>query len=460
MLNIYQIIEKVMKTRKLKAIVLAGGNSSRMKSDIPKPLIDLWGQPIIGYVLDVLKELGIQEIATVINALPEAQKIKAYVEERGSRTFVQKESLGTAHAVLSAEPFLRDKDADFLILYADAPLVQKSDLYNLINAGDRSCKAWCGAFLAMNVKAGSHSFGILNLTPGREIISITEASERAEKKNSLGDDICNSGFCLLSGKHARNILDKIKNDNLKKEYFLTDYPVVAREFGLSCTVAMASNFKSCLGVNTAEEFAHACDILQEQRRSYFMAHGVRLIAPQTVFFSYDTQIAPGVIVEPNVIFGTKVTIEKSACIRGFSYIEGACVGEKATIGPYARLRPGTSIGNQAKVGNFVEIKKSYLQQGVKVSHLSYIGDTTIEKNANIGAGTITCNYDGINKHKTHIGEDAFIGSNTALVAPVKIGKNSLIGAGSTITKSVPSNALSLTRSSQKFIDGFRKKGSK
>ena len=447
-----------MKKRKLKAIVLAGGQSSRMKSKEPKPLIDLWGQPVIGYVLDALKGVHAEDVAVVINASPEGQRIKSYVEARGAVTFVQEESLGTAHAVLSAEKFLADEEADFLILYADTPLIQVSDLSYLINAESRYLSKWSGAFLAMGIQEKNHSFGVLKLTPNNEIISIVEASERGKQENCLEkEDICNSGICLLSGKYVVNFLRKIKRNNIKKEYFLTDYPLIAREQGTICTAILATHYQSCLGINTAGEFAQAANIMQKKWRQYFLNQGVRLFAPETVFFSYDTDISPGAIIEPNVIIGPKTRIESGVLIRAFSYIQGAQIEKKSTIGPYAHIRPGTVIEEGVKVGNFVEIKKSYLAQGVKASHLSYIGDTTIGKNTNIGAGTITCNYDGINKHKTQIGESAFIGSNTAIVAPVKIGKGALIGAGSTITKDVKENALALTRSAQKSIDDFKKK---
>ncbi len=449
------------KKRALKAVILAGGRSMRMKSIVPKPLIDLCGQPMMGYVLDALKAAGIQEIAVVTNASPQGEKIKAYAKEKGAKIFVQTKSLGTAHAVLAAEDFLTDT-ANILILCADTPLIKASDLQLLIKEKNNVSDTWSGSFLAMSLPANQHSFGILNTALDDEILSITEASERPLNTTAKPQDLCNSGICLLNGKYALTLLKKIKNQNRKKEYFLTDYPLVSTLAGLKCTAVVAQDNEACLGVNTATEFAHVSCVLQQRWRYHFMSQGVHLLAPDTLFFSYDTSIAPGAIIEPNVILGPKTIIEKEVRIKAFSYIEGAHIKSKSVVGPYARLRPDTILEEKTKIGNFVEIKKSHLKENVKVSHLSYIGDTLIESNANIGAGVITCNYDGTKKHKTYIDKGAFIGSNTALIAPVKIGKNAVIGAGSTITEDVQDNALSLTRAPQKFTKDFnqKKKGRK
>ncbi len=440
-------------TKNIKALILAAGDGKRMRADTPKPLVELWHKPLIGYVLDTLKSCGIKDIGVIVSSSEKGKQVAAYVRHMGAKTFTQSNPLGTAHAVLSAGKYIEDKQTDYLVLCADSPLLDAETLLPLLKAAPLQEKQ-ASSYLAMEMLKDKHSFGVLYQNDLNHITNIIEASEQKKHSDSL-TDLCNSGVCLFNGSYFADIVKKIGNSNTKKEYFLTDFPAIAHKAGLINLTTIAQDGYTLLGVNTPEELTHAGNLLQQRWRRYHMNNGVYLAAPDTVFFSHDTKLAPGCVLEPNIVFGPQVTIHKGSRILAFSHVEGATIQTGSTVGPFARLRPGTQLDKNVKVGNFVEIKKSHLQEGTKVSHLSYIGDAVLESNVNIGAGTITCNYDGVNKHKTHIEQGAFIGSNSSLVAPVTIGQGALVGAGSVITKDVPKDSLSLTRSRQKNIAEYQ-----
>ncbi|OSQ42910.1 bifunctional UDP-N-acetylglucosamine diphosphorylase/glucosamine-1-phosphate N-acetyltransferase GlmU [Thalassospira alkalitolerans] len=423
-------------SRELSVVVLAAGMGTRMKSALPKVMHKVAGKPMVNHVIDTAGKLNTAKTMVVVG--PDMPQLIASVSPYS--TFEQTDRLGTAHAVLAAKDALIGLTGNVLVLYADSPLFTAETLKRLVNARE----------------AGDHAVAVLGFCPddptgyGRLItdpnhgglIAIVEDKECSDAQRAI--NFCNSGVMCFRAETMIETLSAIDNQNAKGEYYLTDAVEVACAAGQSC-VAVEVDEDETLGVNSRSQLAVAEAIMQERLREAAMENGATLIDPMSVFFSSDTKLGRDVIVEPHVVFGPGVTVGDDVMIKAFSHLESCVVANNADIGPYARLRPGAEIGVGARVGNFVEIKKSVVEDGAKVNHLSYIGDARVGAKANIGAGTITCNYDGYRKYHTDIGAGAFVGSNSALVAPVKIGDGAIIGAGSTITGTVEADALVIER---------------
>jgi len=427
-------------TRTCLAIVLAAGEGTRMKSARPKVLHEIGGRPMLTHVLAAVAQAGAQATAVVIG--PERADVGEAARKvmPSAQIFIQTERLGTAHAVLAAKAALAAGPDDVLILFADTPLVTPATLSRL-----RAALADGAALAALGFEPDDPTgYGRLLVENG-SLIAIREHKDASEAERKVG--LCNAGLMALSGKHALALLEAIGNNNVQKEFYLTDAVEMARKAGLKAVHVIASP-EDVMGVNDRVQLAQAEAVFQMRMREQAMRDGATLMAPETVFFSCDTKIGRDVLIEPNVIFGLGCVIEDGAVIHAFSHLEGAHVRSGATVGPFARLRPGADLGRDAKVGNFVEIKAAHVGEGAKISHLTYIGDASVGAQANIGAGTITCNYDGHNKFKTEIGAGAFIGSNSSLVAPVKIGDGAYVGSGSVITKDVAADSLALARAPQ------------
>jgi bifunctional UDP-N-acetylglucosamine pyrophosphorylase/glucosamine-1-phosphate N-acetyltransferase len=422
-----------------------------MKSALPKVLHAIAGRSMLGHVLAAVAGAGASRTAVVVGPDREDVARAARAVTPDATIFVQMERLGTAHAVLSARSVLEQGADDVVIAFGDTPLVSPGTFATL-----RAPLADGAAVVALGFEARDPTgYGRLIQSDGR-LTAIREHRDATPEERAI--TLCNAGLIALRGDVALAILDRIGNHNVKGEYYLTDAVEVA--MGLRAVVVTASE-DEVQGINDRVQLAQAERTIQERLRREAMASGVTLQAPETVFFSHDTSIGRDVIVEPNVFFGPKVVIEDGAVIHAFSHLEGAHVAKGANVGPFARLRPGASIGPKAKVGNFVEIKNVDLGPGAKVSHLTYLGDATVGAEANIGAGTITCNYDGFRKYRTTIGEGAFVGSNSALVAPVTIGAGAYVGSGSVITEDVPADALGLARGRQavkeRWAEDFRER---
>jgi len=421
------------------AVVLAAGQGTRMKSAIPKVLHPLAGAPLVAHVLRTAAEAGAVRCSAVIP--PDAagfEKLHTPVE---TQLFVQAERLGTAHAVLAARAALEAEDGPVLVLYGDTPLVSPESLTALARALHAGAQMVVAGFHAKDPKG----YGRLITSEGGELLAIREEKDATPEERCV--TLCNSGIMAFQGRTLLGLLERIGNNNKAGEYYLTDAVEIARAEGHRVAFEIIAE-DEVRGVNTRAQLAEAEAILQDRLRARAMDGGATLIAPQTVTFSYDTVIGQDVLIEPNVFFGPGVTVGDGVTIKAFCHFEGATIEAGAIVGPFARLRPGARIGQTAHIGNFVEIKNSEVKAGAKVNHLSYIGDAEVGEKANIGAGTITCNYDGYKKHKTVIGAGAFIGSNSALVAPVRIGDGAYLGSGSVIGKDVPDNALAVTRAPQ------------
>ena len=413
-----------------------------MKSRLPKVMHTLGGLPLVGHVLDAIKTLPFSDKACVIS--PNMQEVKDFVIPISC--YVQKDAKGTAHAVLAAASFFEEvSQGSLLVLFGDTPLMTSKTIKQLLDHHKTSQAAL--TILGMEA-AAPNQYGRLVLDKEGDCTHIIVAKDATEAE--LRIPLCNSGLMVIDLAVVSSLLKEVTNQNASGEYYLTDCVKIASQKGLKISVFKALE-EEVLGINTQEDLAYAERIFQRRARNEALTQGVHLQDPSSVYFSYDTVLGKEVFIEPHVYFGPSVKIEDGARIRSFSYLEGALVGKNSIVGPFARLRPGSELFENVRVGNFVEIKKSILSKGVKVNHLAYVGDTFVGADANIGAGTITCNYDGISKHATEIGEGAFIGSNTALVAPVRIGKGALIGAGSVITEDVAEGAIAVARSTQKQI---------
>jgi bifunctional UDP-N-acetylglucosamine pyrophosphorylase/glucosamine-1-phosphate N-acetyltransferase len=437
-----------MTTSKIAVIVLAAGLGTRMKSKLSKVLHPLAGRPMIAHLMETIDGLDPDDVSVVVGDFMDdvSETVSPFP------TAVQSERLGTAHAVLAARNSIGDFDGDVLVLYGDTPLITLDTLETMLDA--RHCELDPAVVVLGFAPDDPGDYGRLILAEDGGLDAIVEAKDASEEQ--LQGGFCNSGVMAIDGKVLWSLLDRVGNDNAKKEYYLTDIIELARADARTC-MAIEGDQDEMIGVNSRLDLAGAEAILQDRLRLQAMENGVTLTDPTTVFLSHDTKLGQDVSIGPNVFFGPGVTIGEGATVNAFCHIEGAEVLPKASIGPFARLRPGTKVSEGAKVGNFVEIKNALLEPGAKVSHLSYIGDAQVGEGANIGAGTITCNYDGFFKWQTIIGKRAFIGSNTALVAPVTIGDGAIVGAGSTITKDVNADALSVTRAPQKSVDGWAKK---
>lgn len=421
------------------AIVLAAGEGTRMKSSVPKVLHPVAGRSMLAHVLASVECAGIADAIVVVGPGREDVGTEAALALPGTSIAVQEERRGTAHAVLAARLALQS-GRDVVILYGDTPLVRPAAIRMLVDALEQGAAVAVLGFEA----ADPEGYGRLLTTDGL-LDRIVEEKDATPAERAV--TACNGGLMALSGRTALSILDAIGNDNAKGEFYLTDAVAIARSRGLHA-VALTVPAEDLRGVNDRIQLAAAEAILQDRLRERAMADGATLVAPGTVFLSYDTILGRDVVVEPHCWFGRGVTVEDGAIIHGFSHIEQAHIAAGASIGPFARIRPGTRVGRKARIGNFVEVKATIVDEGAKINHLSYIGDASVGANANIGAGTITCNYDGFGKARTEIGADAFIGSNSALVAPVRIGAGANVGAGSVITRDVAPDALAVARGRQ------------
>jgi bifunctional UDP-N-acetylglucosamine pyrophosphorylase/glucosamine-1-phosphate N-acetyltransferase len=438
-----------MKRRTCLAIVLAAGEGTRMRSGLPKALNAIGGRTLLAHVLGAAGAAGCDEIAVVVGPDHEAVAREARALAPGARTFEQQQRLGTAHAVLAAREAMARGADDILVVFADTPLVRPQALADL-----RAALAAGSAVAVLGFRpADPKGYGRL-LTRGAELLAIREESDASAEEKRI--PLCNGGLMALAGKHALAILDRIKNDNAKGEFYLTDAVAIARDMGLKA-LAIETTEDDVRGINTKAQLAQAEAVLQQRLRAAAMEAGVTLVAPETVFLSADTKLGRDVTIEPNVVFGPGVTVEDGATIKSFSHLEGAHVGKGARVGPFARLRPGAELGTDVHIGNFVEVKAAQIEAGAKANHLTYIGDARVGAGANIGAGTITCNYDGVAKHRTDIGAGAFIGSNSSLVAPVKIGDGAYVGTGTVVTQDVPAGALALSRTPQTIKEGWVKR---
>ncbi len=438
-----------MSDRTCLAIILAAGEGTRMRSARPKVLHTVAGRSLIAHVLNAVADAGVSVAAVVVgpgqdNVVAEARRVLP-----AAACFIQNERRGTAHAVLAARPAIAAQPDDILIVYGDTPLIRPATLERL-----RAPLASGASVAVLGFRpADPTGYGRLIVSQG-ELTAIREEADASADERAI--DLCNGGIMALAGADALAILERIGDANRKREFYLTDAVEIARAMKLGA-VAVEVEEDDVRGINTKGQLAEAEAVAQGRLRAAALEAGVTLVAPETVFLCADTKFGKDVTVEPYVVFGERVTVEDGALIRSFCHLAGAHVGKDATVGPFARLRPGTRLGDGARIGNFVETKEAVIAAGAKANHLSYIGDASVGAGANIGAGTITCNFDGSDKHRTDIGAGAFIGSNTALVAPVAIGEGAYVGSGSVITANVPAHALALARGHQVVKEGWAKR---
>jgi bifunctional UDP-N-acetylglucosamine pyrophosphorylase/glucosamine-1-phosphate N-acetyltransferase len=438
-----------MTARSSLTVVLAAGEGTRMRSAAPKVLHPVASQSLLAHVLGAAPQGSDASLAVVIGPDHKAVADEARRIRDDAAIFVQAERLGTAHAVLSARKAIARGADDLLVAFGDTPLISAETFARL-----RAPLAKGAALAVLGFRAADPTgYGRL-LLEGDHLVAIREEADAtpAERKVTL----CNAGVMAFDGRRALEILDRIGNVNSKGEYYLVDAVAIVREMGLEAVV-IETGEDEVRGINNKAQLAEAEAVMQARLRKAALEAGVTMIAPETVFLSADTKFGKDVTIEPFVVIGPGITIDDGAVIHSFSHLVQSSIGKKALVGPFARLRPGTSVGEGAKIGNFVETKATTLGAGAKVNHLSYIGDTDVGAAANIGAGAITCNYDGFSKHKTLIGEGAFVGTNSSLVAPVKIGKGAYIGSGSVITKDVPDDAMAVERSQQTTREGGAKR---
>jgi bifunctional UDP-N-acetylglucosamine pyrophosphorylase/glucosamine-1-phosphate N-acetyltransferase len=438
----------------LSVIILAAGKGTRMKSTTPKVLHKLAGIPLVEHVIRSAGKLSPEQIIIVTG--PEGKAIACNYPETIS--VLQRERLGTGHAVQSAKAVLDPKSNDVLILFGDTPLVKTQTLLQMVEAKNAPNKPdlVVAGFEAKNPEG----YGRIICENYNTPIAIVEHKDATEQQRQI--NLCNGGMMLVSNQHLFNLIEETTNNNANGEYYLTDVLGLAVAQGLKTALVMFSEHE-VLGINSRKELAYAESVLQERLRVSAMDGGATLIDPQTTFLSSDTVIEQDVVIEPNVFIGPGVKIEANVTIKAFCHLEQCTISSGSVIGPFARLRPGAQIGEDCRIGNFVEVKNSTFSKGAKANHLSYVGDSEVGEKSNIGAGTITANYDGFNKHRTKIGDGVFIGSNSSLVAPVTIEDGALVAAGSTITSSVSANSLAVTRAAQREISNggerFRKKAS-
>jgi len=432
---------------KRSAVILAAGMGTRMKSQLPKVMHKVAGRPILGHVIAAVREAGVERIVVV--TAPSADVVRSYAKAEGAESVIQHEQLGTGHAAAAAAPLLGDFEGEVIVAYGDMPLV--------------TGKTFAASFAARQT-AGMAVVAFRSDNPayGRVIVGADGMLTRiVEYKDASADDrmvkLCNAGIMAAEAKRFFGWAAQLDNRNAQKEFYLTDVPALARKDGVSCAVVEAQEAEM-MGVNSRAELAAAEAQMQKRLREAALASGVGMTAPETVYLSYDTVLEADAQVGPYVVFAPGVTVKAGAEIKAFSHLEGAVVEQGALIGPYARLRPGAHIEAEAHIGNFVEVKNARVEKGAKANHLTYLGDARVGAGANIGAGTITCNYDGFFKYHTDIGAGAFIGSNSALVAPVKIADGAYIGAGSVIAKDdVAKDALAVVRGARKDVTGWAAK---
>ena len=429
----------------LALILLAAGKGTRMESDLPKVLHRLAQAPLLWHALRAGQAL--EPARSVVVAGHGAEEVEASTADFApeAQVVIQQEQLGTAHAVAQARPALEGFVGDALVLYGDTPFITEATLEAM-----REARAKHDVVVLGFEAADPGRYGRL-VTEGDALQRIVEFKDASETERAI--TLCNSGVVCADSKTLFDLIDAVGNDNASGEYYLTDIVEIARSRGLSAGVVRCDEAET-LGINSRAELRAAEAAFQARKRAELLDEGVLMSAPETVFFAWDTYVGRDAEIEPNVVFGPSVTVETGARIRAFSHLEGCHVSRGAIVGPYARLRPGAELAEEVHVGNFVEVKNAYLAEGVKANHLTYIGDADIGERTNIGAGTITCNYDGFFKHRTTIGKNAFIGSDTMLVAPVTVGDGAMTGSGSVVTEDVPAGALALGRTKQVTKPGF------
>ena len=431
-------------------VILAAGQGTRMRSDTHKVLHPIASQPLLLHLLDRVDGLGASKRVVVVGK--GRDQVERTLSERDVAVAHQAEQKGTGHAVLQAKDSLSGYDGAVLVLYGDTPFVEPATLARMLerlNGADGP-----GIVVLASKPADPGAYGRIILGEGDRIAKMVEYRDATPEEREVR--LCNSGMMAIRAPDLLRWLGQVKNDNAAGEYHLPDIVNIAATEGREAVVIEGDPYETA-GVNSRAELAHLELEWQRRRREQVLDEGATLIDPESVWFAYDTKLGRDVTVEPHVVFGPGVEVADGATIKAFSHIEGAIIGTRASIGPFARIRPGTTLGERSKVGNFVELKNAKVAASAKVNHLSYVGDAEIGSGANIGAGTITCNYDGFGKYRTVIGEGAFIGSNTALVAPVTIGDGAIVGAGSVITSDVDPDSLAVERSEQKGVAGWARR---
>lgn len=427
----------------LSVIIIAGGKGTRMKSATAKHLHKIGNLEMVLHITNTAEKLNAEEIVCVCSE-ENIEAIKSKVSDKITLT-IQKDRLGTAHATKIGLEAIKHKDNDILVMYGDVPLIKLETYQKMIQKLNEMDIAQVG--LIFRTKDINNRYGRV-VIDGDNLVNNIEYKDADEKTKH--SDLCNAAILAIKGEILTDFLNRIDNKNASGEYYLTDTIKLARKDGLFSSYIIADE-DEVMGVNSRNDLSMAEKIFQNQKRQEFMAKGITMIDPDSVFFSYDIEIENDVVIEPNVVFLPKVKVAKNVVIHAFSYLEDCTIEEGVQIGPFARIRPETTLKKNSKVGNFCEIKKSTIGEGTKVNHLSYIGNTIIGNKTNIGAGTITCNYDGFSKFTTEIGSNCFVGSHTTMIAPVKLEDGCLIGAGSVITKNVEKDAISLARSEQKIL---------
>ena len=431
-------------------VILAAGQGTRMRSDTHKVLHPIASQPLLLHLLDRVDGLGASKRVVVVGK--GRDQVERTLSERDVAVAHQAEQKGTGHAVLQAKDSLSGYDGAVLVLYGDTPFVEPATLARMLerlNGADGP-----GIVVLASKPADPGAYGRIILGEGDRIAKMVDYRDATPEEREVR--LCNSGMMAIRAPDLLRWLGQVKNDNAAGEYYLPDVVNIAASEGREAVVIEGDPYETA-GVNSRAELAHLELEWQRRRREQVLDEGATLIDPESVWFAYDTKLGRDVTVEPHVVFGPGVEVADGATIKAFSHIEGAIIGTRASIGPFARIRPGTTLGERSKVGNFVELKNAKVAASAKVNHLSYVGDAEIGSGANIGAGTITCNYDGFGKYRTVIGEGAFIGSNTALVAPVTIGDGAIVGAGSVITSDVDPDSLAVERSEQKGVAGWARR---
>ena len=436
--------------RRFAVVILAAGQGTRMRSDTHKVLHPIASRPLLLHLLDCVDALGADKRVVVVGKGRE--QVEAAIAGRDVAIAVQDQQKGTGHAVQQAAAALSGYEGPVIILYGDTPFVRADTLRRMIDRLDG--EGGPGVVVLASSPADPLKYGRIILGEGDRIAKMVEYKDASEEERAVR--LCNSGMMAVRAKDLFRWLAKVGNDNAAGEYYLPDIVNIAAAEGREAVVIEGDPYEAA-GVNSRAELAHLELEWQRRRREQALEQGATLIDPESVWFAFDTRLGRDVTVEPHVVFGPGVEIADGATIRAFSHIDGATIGARAIIGPFARVRPGTRLGERTKVGNFVEIKNAEVADGAKINHLSYVGDAALGARANIGAGAITCNFDGFAKHRTEIGEGAFIGSNSALVAPVVIGAGAVVGAGSVITRDVAPDSLAVERNEQKGIAGWAKR---